>query len=52
MKPDVFAITPRAQHTGNTLIRCGKCHAPVVDSREGFQAHYERLGHRPERKEK
>ena len=51
MKPDTFAITPRAQHTGNTLIWCCKCHAPVVDSREGFEAHYERLGHRPERKE-
>jgi len=52
VKPDTFSITPRAQHTGNTLTWCDICHAPVVDSREGFQMHYERLGHRPERKEK
>lgn len=52
MTPDIFAITPRAQHTGDTLIHCNKCKGQVVDSPQGFQAHYERLGHRPERKEK
>lgn len=53
MTPDTFAITPRARHTGDSLFWCGKCHALGVDSPEGRQAHYERLGHRPEdRKEK
>lgn len=38
--------------TGEFIFQCQRCYAPVVDSPQGRQGHYERLGHRPERKEK